>query len=209
MESHGAISDVGTRAGSWLQLMLIPGRNNTFKGAPEDALSGCLFLCNTEWDVGLTLGLDFCLIVPKYRGKFKVDPDTKQMGFFMVRNMEEGLRAGGGMEAGDMMGEKRNGNFLSNKPSFASVLNEESSKTKNSGIIRVMEGKQGFIFIQLSSMAGLEGVLEHDPWLIINVPFITNGLSAIVDSKNLLDRVPAALACSHYRNVSKQTTRLE
>ncbi|GKA72585.1 hypothetical protein Tco_0778801 [Tanacetum coccineum] len=48
----------------------------------------------------------------------------------MVRNMEEVLRAGGGKEAGDTIGEKRDGNFLGNKPSFASVLHKESSKMK-------------------------------------------------------------------------------
>ncbi|GJW79160.1 hypothetical protein Tco_0140842 [Tanacetum coccineum] len=45
----------------------------------------------------------------------------------MVRNMDEGLRAGVGMEAGDTMAKKIDGNILGNKPSFASVLHEEST----------------------------------------------------------------------------------
>ncbi|GJZ36901.1 hypothetical protein Tco_0583092 [Tanacetum coccineum] len=40
------------------------------------------------------------------------------------------LRACGGMEAGDTMAKKRDGNILGNKPSFASVLHEESRRRK-------------------------------------------------------------------------------
>ncbi|GKF97281.1 putative reverse transcriptase domain-containing protein, partial [Tanacetum coccineum] len=32
--------------------------------------------------------------------------------------------------------------------------------------------KNGFVFIQFASATGLEGVLEHGPWLIHNVLFI-------------------------------------
>ncbi|GKB75987.1 reverse transcriptase domain-containing protein [Tanacetum coccineum] len=118
----------------------------------------------------------------------------------MVRNMEEVLRAGGGKEAGDTMGEKRDGNFLGNKPSFASILHKESSKTKVNfctlvtdstdvadvlipmlSVLKVCDmfknniygyfivKKVAFLF---SSMDGLEGVLEHEPWLICNILFI-------------------------------------
>ncbi|GKA47981.1 zinc knuckle CX2CX4HX4C containing protein [Tanacetum coccineum] len=34
------------------------------------------------------------------------------------------------------------------------------------------EIKKGFLFIQFSCTTGLEGVLEHGPWLIRNAPFI-------------------------------------
>ncbi|GJZ02446.1 hypothetical protein Tco_0520407 [Tanacetum coccineum] len=95
----------------------------------------------------------------------------------MVRTMEDGLRAGGAMEAGDPMGEKRDCNFLGNKPSFPSILHEESSNKKVNLCTLVTDSTYvADVLIPLSSVlevhASLGRVLEHGPWLICNVPFI-------------------------------------
>ncbi|GKB21684.1 zinc knuckle CX2CX4HX4C containing protein [Tanacetum coccineum] len=47
--------------------------------------------------------------------------------------------------------------------------------------------KNGFAFIQFSSATGLEGVLEHGPWLIHNAPFILRkwNLSSKLSKKEL------------------------
>nr|GEW47392.1 putative Gag-polypeptide of LTR copia-type [Tanacetum cinerariifolium] len=95
---------------------------------------------------------------------------------FMVSNMEEGLRAGGGVEAGDTMKEKIDDDILGNKPSFASVLHKESSQKKVNFCTLVRDSRDAtdvlipsekkVVFPIFSYMAGLKGILEHDPWFL-------------------------------------------
>ncbi|GJY01623.1 reverse transcriptase domain-containing protein [Tanacetum coccineum] len=67
--------------------------------------------------------------------------------------------------------------ILGDKPLFASVLHEESSKNKvNFCTLVTDDTNSANVLIRMSSVlevyASLEGVLEHGPWLIRNVLFI-------------------------------------
>ncbi|GJU73069.1 ATPase, F1/V1/A1 complex, alpha/beta subunit [Tanacetum coccineum] len=46
---------------------------------------------------------------------------------------------------------------------------------------RKLISKRGFVFIKFSSGAGLEGVLEHGPWLIRSVPLISRKWTPIAE----------------------------
>ncbi|GKD39805.1 reverse transcriptase domain-containing protein [Tanacetum coccineum] len=58
------------------------------------------------------------------------------------------------------------------KVAFLVVERYISNAWQKYGVKRVIGDKNGFAFIQFSSATGLEGVLEHGPWLIHNTPFI-------------------------------------
>ncbi|GJX68872.1 zinc knuckle CX2CX4HX4C containing protein, partial [Tanacetum coccineum] len=64
------------------------------------------------------------------------------------------------------------GYFLGKKVAFLVVEMYTLNAWQKYEVKRVIGDKNGFVFVQFSYDTGLEGVLEHGPCLIRNVPFI-------------------------------------
>ncbi|GKD88459.1 zinc knuckle CX2CX4HX4C containing protein, partial [Tanacetum coccineum] len=116
----------------------------------------------------------------KKNGADVVITDTSVDSVYGVGNGSKQSEGGSRSDVDSGMdGDYRQHDGMHRPPTFASFLHEESIvesyvliSWKKIGVKIVVGDRKGFFFIQFSFETGLEGVLEHDPWLICNDPFI-------------------------------------